>query len=172
SFYVFPFVLFFFSSRRRHTRSKRDWSSDVCSSDLIHHHWSDVIVGISAASCAVHAIALFSMRTSWLVVAGSGSHGSWRRVAETVRRDRHQDSGKPHVGRGHDGPDWNDGSDESRRICEHCSTSSGSSSADSGSPWDTGPPASSAAFSSSPSPGAPLPSESATTHCGRSDARS
>src|SRR5207249_6542036 len=24
----------FFSSRRRHTRSKRDWSSDVCSSDL------------------------------------------------------------------------------------------------------------------------------------------
>src|SRR5699024_12057282 len=26
--------LFFFSSRRRHTSSKRDWSSDVCSSDL------------------------------------------------------------------------------------------------------------------------------------------
>src|SRR3989440_8371101 len=26
---------FFFSSRRRHTRSDRDWSSDVCSSDLI-----------------------------------------------------------------------------------------------------------------------------------------
>src|SRR5207249_8009901 len=30
---VFVFY-FFFSSRRRHTRSKRDWSSDVCSSDL------------------------------------------------------------------------------------------------------------------------------------------
>src|SRR5699024_1877290 len=29
------FLFFFFSSRRRHTRSKRDWSSDVCSSDLI-----------------------------------------------------------------------------------------------------------------------------------------
>src|SRR5207249_8350449 len=28
-------IFFFFSSRRRHTRSKRDWSSDVCSSDLI-----------------------------------------------------------------------------------------------------------------------------------------
>src|SRR5207249_9192589 len=28
---------FFFSSRRRHTRSKRDWSSDVCSSDLVLH---------------------------------------------------------------------------------------------------------------------------------------
>src|SRR5260370_7564065 len=27
---------FFFSSRRRHTRFKCDWSSDVCSSDLEH----------------------------------------------------------------------------------------------------------------------------------------
>src|SRR5256884_1549039 len=27
-------VCFFFSSRRRHTRCRRDWSSDVCSSDL------------------------------------------------------------------------------------------------------------------------------------------
>src|SRR5207247_63253 len=38
SVYVFLFLLFFFffSSRRRHTRSTRDWSSDVCSSDLVH----------------------------------------------------------------------------------------------------------------------------------------
>src|SRR5215208_4459423 len=28
-------LLFFFSSRRRHTRWPRDWSSDVCSSDLV-----------------------------------------------------------------------------------------------------------------------------------------
>src|SRR5256884_6273944 len=27
---------FFFSSRRRHTRCSRDWSSDVCSSDLFN----------------------------------------------------------------------------------------------------------------------------------------
>src|SRR5699024_4274219 len=27
-------LVFFFSSRRRHTKSKRDWSSDVCSSNL------------------------------------------------------------------------------------------------------------------------------------------
>src|SRR5256884_5377875 len=32
-------VLFFFSSRRRHTRCSRDWSSDVCSSDLQRHRW-------------------------------------------------------------------------------------------------------------------------------------
>src|SRR5690349_16230261 len=31
---LFIFYFFFFSSRRRHTRSLRDWSSDVCSSDL------------------------------------------------------------------------------------------------------------------------------------------
>src|SRR5699024_11427863 len=31
------YVYFFFSSRRRHTRSKRDWSSDVCSSDLLEN---------------------------------------------------------------------------------------------------------------------------------------
>src|SRR5215475_207403 len=28
-------MVFFFSSRRRHTRFSRDWSSDVCSSDLL-----------------------------------------------------------------------------------------------------------------------------------------
>src|SRR2546429_336868 len=28
-------LFFFFSSRRRHTRCSRDWSSDVCSSDLV-----------------------------------------------------------------------------------------------------------------------------------------
>src|SRR2546421_5837592 len=32
--YVYDLFFFFFSSRRRHTRSDRDWSSDVCSSDL------------------------------------------------------------------------------------------------------------------------------------------
>src|SRR3989440_1411285 len=32
--FVSTFFVFFFSSRRRHTRSDRDWSSDVCSSDL------------------------------------------------------------------------------------------------------------------------------------------
>src|SRR5207237_6532628 len=32
--YVLRVAFFFFSSRRRHTRFKCDWSSDVCSSDL------------------------------------------------------------------------------------------------------------------------------------------
>src|SRR2546422_6466567 len=43
-FSVCYFFFFFFSSRRRHTRCSRDWSSDVCSSDLqaIFHQ---VIIG-------------------------------------------------------------------------------------------------------------------------------
>src|SRR5687768_18360706 len=38
---------FFFSSRRRHTRCSRDWSSDVCSSDLGLEH--DPLVGGAAS---------------------------------------------------------------------------------------------------------------------------
>src|SRR5438876_4511543 len=33
--WVLRFFVFFFSSRRRHTRWTGDWSSDVCSSDLV-----------------------------------------------------------------------------------------------------------------------------------------
>src|SRR6266852_6632265 len=39
------FEFFFFSSRRRHTRCYRDWSSDVCSSDL---RWSRALAGFFA----------------------------------------------------------------------------------------------------------------------------
>src|SRR5699024_258973 len=39
----------FFSSRRRHTRSKRDWSSDVCSSDL-RENTEDIYAGIEFES--------------------------------------------------------------------------------------------------------------------------
>src|SRR5438105_8253563 len=46
----FVFVFFFFSSRRRHTRSTRDWSSDVCSSDL---SWSKPIL-IAPDLCVLH----------------------------------------------------------------------------------------------------------------------
>src|SRR5437870_13637175 len=38
-------ILFFFSSRRRHTRWPRDWSSDVCSSDLSQYQISVLIDG-------------------------------------------------------------------------------------------------------------------------------
>src|SRR5215211_8741650 len=44
-------VCFFFSSRRRHTRSLCDWSSDVCSSDLADLYAQTVAYGLLAARC-------------------------------------------------------------------------------------------------------------------------
>src|SRR5690606_39740146 len=49
---------FFFSSRRRHTRFSRDWSSDVCSSDLgswiqyrhCHNHGTTITPAVAIAT--------------------------------------------------------------------------------------------------------------------------
>src|SRR5437660_2300133 len=41
--FLFFFVFFFFSSRRRHTRWPRDWSSDVCSSDLAFKVFAGIV---------------------------------------------------------------------------------------------------------------------------------
>src|SRR6266850_4584695 len=49
-----PLILFFFfSSRRRHTRLQGDWSSDVCSSDLILVSVGGWVRGTQAVSAAV-----------------------------------------------------------------------------------------------------------------------
>src|SRR5699024_11389071 len=49
---------FFFSSRRRHTRSKRDWSSDVCSSDLMElHHSKHHATYVKGANTALEKLA-------------------------------------------------------------------------------------------------------------------
>src|SRR5690606_41914202 len=64
------YYFFFFSSRRRHTRFSRDWSSDVCSSDL----WSRCR-SWRAARCA-----------SPLPVAGGWSLRSLLRVGCPVSR--------------------------------------------------------------------------------------
>src|SRR5699024_9777435 len=51
---IYIITIFFVSSRRRHTRSKRDWSSDVCSSDLtflfLASAWSGLSKGIKYLS--------------------------------------------------------------------------------------------------------------------------
>src|SRR2546421_10431436 len=48
---------FFFSSRRRHTRSDRDWSSDVCSSDLTGDSGNGMTHGTIAGMLIVDLIA-------------------------------------------------------------------------------------------------------------------
>src|SRR5260370_26816281 len=49
------FPIFFFSSRRRHTRFKCDWSSDVCSSDLLRISVMQQIAASSQASPLLHS---------------------------------------------------------------------------------------------------------------------
>src|SRR2546422_6519800 len=56
--------IFFFSSRRRHTRCSRDWSSDVCSSDLGAGGSSAVVVG---GAVAVLLIGLWRARRPAMV---------------------------------------------------------------------------------------------------------
>src|SRR5690606_39360461 len=48
-------AVFFFSSRRRHTRFSRDWSSDVCSSDLLALSGSLGRIWLSDATRSKHA---------------------------------------------------------------------------------------------------------------------
>src|SRR2546422_6874227 len=62
--YIDGFFFFFFSSRRRHTRCSRDWSSDVCSSDLeeimrlfeeLHDTGQTIVLVTHEADIAAHA---------------------------------------------------------------------------------------------------------------------
>src|SRR5699024_11868092 len=53
----------FFSSRRRHTTSKRDWSSDVCSSDLPPRDRSELVEVLRAA----HEHALLDTDALWMI---------------------------------------------------------------------------------------------------------
>src|SRR5207247_3324326 len=97
---------FFFSSRRRHTRSTRDWSSDVCSSDLVPSHFEfshgnlakyvvEVMdrAGVQAAhvvgaktggAIAMHLAADFPTRVRSLVVVGEIGRASCRERVEVV----------------------------------------------------------------------------------------
>src|SRR3989475_969875 len=54
---AFSFWFFFFSSRRRHTRFDCDWSSDVCSSDLVRLATSSLVPSLTRQTRALVAIA-------------------------------------------------------------------------------------------------------------------
>src|SRR5690606_40201315 len=68
---VYTYFVFFFSSRRRHTRFSRDWSSDVCSSDLVtflpaklaHHDH-----GPGRVRRAFHRVLRLAMRFRWATI--------------------------------------------------------------------------------------------------------
>src|SRR2546422_5294300 len=59
---------FFFSSRRRHTRCSRDWSSDVCSSDLttaMHLYVEDADAVFTRAVAAGAKVSMPLMDAFW-----------------------------------------------------------------------------------------------------------
>src|SRR5687768_18569752 len=76
--------MFFISSRRRHTRCSRDWSSDVCSSDLEEGHPpanADPFVYVDPATDRVFNIDLYG-GCSWL---NSSDRSEERRVGKESR---------------------------------------------------------------------------------------
>src|SRR5699024_12110048 len=79
---------FFFSSRRRHTRSKRDWSSDVCSSDLVgaHERTTTPTVRSWAPTCSVRPCRCCVPRPrSSVPVWSTGPRSEERRVGKEGR---------------------------------------------------------------------------------------
>src|SRR6266498_5404366 len=61
--------LFFFSSRRRHTRCGRDWSSDVCSSDLFLGFVLSTLVVRSERNRALDGVAKLARDDAQLLTA-------------------------------------------------------------------------------------------------------
>src|SRR5215203_1834626 len=81
---------FFFSSRRRHTRYWRDWSSDVCSSDL--DEVVAVTMGPETAVRALHkAVSLGADRSLHLTdeaLAGSDVNGTGYALAKALETEQ------------------------------------------------------------------------------------
>src|SRR6267378_7413724 len=86
---------FFFSSRRRHTRSLRDWSSDVCSSDLTiwdspalydsaHIGRKDIFLGGDASPGGPCGNQTWSGIMRAIRVTGSGPHVLWSRCRHQI----------------------------------------------------------------------------------------
>src|SRR3712207_7290427 len=67
---------FFFSSRRRHTRYWRDWSSDVCSSDLFQSgHGKTVLAECTLTEETVRRV-LRTTVDDLLALSFAGTHGA------------------------------------------------------------------------------------------------
>src|SRR5690606_40789176 len=87
----------FFSSRRRHTRFARDWSSDVCSSDLVapatadllarlaHGHADDLVTTLCLATTAPLTVCPAMNHRMWLHPATQANIGLLRERGEIGR---------------------------------------------------------------------------------------
>src|SRR5437868_6145276 len=89
-------ICFFFSSRRRHTRSKRDWSSDVCSSDLTSDVGARSMFALwFIAGCSIAALLLYPLyginknqaTPSWCLWACAITAALWRSEERRVGKE-------------------------------------------------------------------------------------
>src|SRR5256884_1620674 len=86
-------IFFFFSSRRRHTRCSRDWSSDVCSSDLQGLHtgriasveallrWHDPENGLTSPAVflpLLESAGLMGATGAWVLRQAASDCRAWR----------------------------------------------------------------------------------------------
>src|SRR5207253_3453101 len=76
--------IFFFPSRRRHTRWPRDWSSDVCSSDL------DVLKALKREHPEIHIVA-FAANAGQTAAFAAGFGAARGRVIVTLDADLQND---------------------------------------------------------------------------------
>src|SRR5690348_17531989 len=80
------FFFFFFSSRRRHTRWTGDWSSDVCSSDLVRDQLREVLaLGAVVPSRAGDLLRETRTRESRAQIVEGGVRSEERRVGKECR---------------------------------------------------------------------------------------
>src|SRR3712207_7003563 len=81
-------IIFFFSSRRRHTRYWRDWSSDVCSSDLLQEagvHLVPAQLAVEQARSVKGAEEIELIRRSVAVADAAVTRSEERRVGKECR---------------------------------------------------------------------------------------
>src|SRR5204863_6434327 len=84
SVFFLVFFFFFFSSRRRHTRSLRDWSSDVCSSDLYVPSMPETMRVSSSLSLGSEGVAMVRESLSSLIFRAV-TRSEERRVGKECR---------------------------------------------------------------------------------------
>src|SRR2546422_4944491 len=80
-------MFFFFSSRRRHTRCSRDWSSDVCSSDLDRagpavatHVWRNAAAGNLGGWQVARALELIVVLMGAVATPGGTAPSAWHKA--------------------------------------------------------------------------------------------
>src|SRR5690349_23135762 len=83
----FIFFFFFFSSRRRHTRSLRDWSSDVCSSDLMLHRAIAMTVVLTHVM-ADGGVKLFPLLQDLTAASPVAVADTWLRISNHIEIGR------------------------------------------------------------------------------------